>query len=279
MGRDGNHEQGDEKHLTLDELRQRIDSIDGSIHDLLMERSEIVNALIRVKRTDVPGAAFRPGREANMMRRFVSRHRGILPLVTVEHLWREIIATFTHLQAPFDVVVEPGADLRDVARFYFGFTVGFEQVDDTADVIRSICKSEGKALGVVRAEANTGSAWWLELSRDGPQIIAKLPFIEQEGRPAATPSFVISMPLADTNVPDTRLVAMRASNEIDIEAMAARFGGTIAGRYCHQNQVQFLTALPFSVSDVQLEAIEAEYSSLKIEAQVGGYWQPIDLPG
>ena len=31
-----------------------------------------------------------------MMRRLVQRHRGILPLDTVESIWRVIISTFTH---------------------------------------------------------------------------------------------------------------------------------------------------------------------------------------
>ena len=38
-----------------------------------------------------------------MMRRLVQRHKGILPLDTAESIWRVIIATFTHVQAPFSV--------------------------------------------------------------------------------------------------------------------------------------------------------------------------------
>ena len=34
-----------------------------------------------------------------MMRRLVERHRGILPLDTVESIWRVIISTFTFVQA------------------------------------------------------------------------------------------------------------------------------------------------------------------------------------
>ena len=40
---------------------------------------------------------------AEMMRRLVKRHKGILPLDTVESIWRVIIATFTYVQAPFSV--------------------------------------------------------------------------------------------------------------------------------------------------------------------------------
>jgi chorismate mutase len=87
----------------LAELRQEIDRIDETMHQLLMERGEIIDRLIAVKGTQESGAAFRPAREADMMRRLVERHKGILPLDTAESIWRVIISTFTHVQAPFAV--------------------------------------------------------------------------------------------------------------------------------------------------------------------------------
>src|SRR5258708_25006006 len=83
--------------------RKDIDRIDETMHRLLMERGEIINRLISVKKTQESGSAFRPAREAEMMRRLVQRHHGILPLDTAESIWRVIIATLTHVQAPFSV--------------------------------------------------------------------------------------------------------------------------------------------------------------------------------
>ena len=63
-----------------------------------------------------------------MMRRLVDRHHGILPLDTVESIWRVIISTFTYVQAPFSVHADLSAGdalMRDSARFHFGFTVPF----------------------------------------------------------------------------------------------------------------------------------------------------------
>src|SRR5258708_10936162 len=74
------------------------------------------------------GSAFRPAREADMMRRLVDRHRGILPLDTVESIWRVIIATFTYVQSPFSVHADlsaGAAPMRDSTPFHFGFTVPF----------------------------------------------------------------------------------------------------------------------------------------------------------
>src|SRR3979490_3541416 len=113
---------------SLEVLRKEIDTIDEQVHRLLMARGDIIDRLISVKQTQEVGSAFRPAREADMMRRLVERHRGILPLDTVESIWRVIISTFTYVQAPFSVHADlsPGeAAMRDSARFHFGFTVPF----------------------------------------------------------------------------------------------------------------------------------------------------------
>src|SRR5690242_21770704 len=111
---------------SLAELRVEIDRIDEGMHRLLMERGDIIDRLIQVKQTQEVGSAFRPAREADMMRRLVQRHRGILPLDTVESIWRVIISTFTYVQAPFKVHADISAGesaMRDSERLHFGFTV------------------------------------------------------------------------------------------------------------------------------------------------------------
>src|SRR6516164_580558 len=111
---------------SLAELRKDIDRLDEGMHQLLMQRGDIIDRLIQVKQTQEVGSAFRPAREADMMRRLVERQRAILPLDTGESIWRVIFSTFTCVQAPFSVhadvaVSEPA--MRDSARFHFGFTV------------------------------------------------------------------------------------------------------------------------------------------------------------
>src|SRR5262249_51025716 len=88
---------------SLADLRTAIAAIDGGVHRLLMQGGDIIDRLIKVKKTQEVGSAFRPAREADMMRRLVERHRGILPIDTVEGIWRVIISTFTYVQAPFSV--------------------------------------------------------------------------------------------------------------------------------------------------------------------------------
>ena len=112
---------------SLAELREEIDRIDGEMHRLLMDRGEIIDRLIAVKARQGGGSAFRPGREADMMRVIAERHHGRLPLETVESIWRVIISTFTYVQSNYAVHADMsgGGDtaMRDSARFHFGFTV------------------------------------------------------------------------------------------------------------------------------------------------------------
>src|ERR1700685_495545 len=117
-----------QKTPSLADLRREIDRIDETMHALLIERSEIIDELIAVKKSQKPGSAFRPAREADMMRRLVQRHHGSLPLDTAESIWRVIISTFTYVQASFAVHADLSAGdtlMRDSARFHFGFTVPF----------------------------------------------------------------------------------------------------------------------------------------------------------
>src|SRR5437763_10840565 len=129
---------------SLAALRRDIDRIDEGMHRLLMERGDIIDRLIAAKRTQEAGSAFRPAREAEMMRRLVERHHGILPLDTAESIWRVIIATFTFVQAPYAVHADltPGdAAMRDSARFHFGFTVPFVSHMGAGGVVASVSAS------------------------------------------------------------------------------------------------------------------------------------------
>ncbi len=198
---------------TLADLRAEIDRIDESMHGLLMQRGEIIDRLISTKRSQETGSAFRPAREAEMMRRLVKRHKGKLPLDTAESIWRVIISTFTYVQAPFSLHADFSAGdamMRDSARFHFGFTVPFVAHAGAAAVVAAVSNSKGD-LGLV--PASTGNtAWWTALEFDSaPKIIARLPFVERADHPAALPVFVISRVAADAMVTETGTWSVRVS--------------------------------------------------------------------
>jgi chorismate mutase len=199
----------------LVELRREIDRIDETMHGLLMERGEIIDRLIAAKQTQETGSAFRPAREADMMRRLVERHKGILPLDTAESIWRVIIATFTYVQAPFSVHADLSAGdahMRDSARFHFGFTAPFVAHTGAATVVAAVSDSKGD-IGLVPAFATApAAAWWNALEFDAaPKIIARLPFVDRADHPAALPVFVVSRAAADTMVTEVEVWSVRVS--------------------------------------------------------------------
>ena len=199
----------------LGDLRKEIDRIDEAMHRLLMERAEIIDRLISVKKSQETGSAFRPAREAEMMRRLVKRHKGILPLDTVESIWRVIISTFTYVQSPFSVHADLSAGdalMRDSARFHFGFTVPFIPHMGAAGVVAAVSTSKGD-LGLVATSAVAGAgAWWSALEFDAaPKIIARLPFVERADHPAALPVFVISRVTADAMATEAPVWSIRVS--------------------------------------------------------------------
>ena len=200
---------------TLDDLRKEIDRIDETMHGLLMERGEIIDRLIAVKRSTETGSAFRPAREAEMMRRLVKRHKGILPLDTAESIWRVIISTFTYVQSPFSVHADLSAGdalMRDSARFHFGFTVPFVPHMGAAAVVAAVSSSKGD-LGLVPALAvASAGAWWSALEFDAaPKIIARLPFVERADHPAALPVFVVSKVAAEAMATEAGVWSVRVS--------------------------------------------------------------------
>ena len=235
---------------SLADLRREIDRIDADMHALLIERGEIIDRLIAVKKTEETGSAFRPAREAEMMRRLVQRHHGSLPLDTAESIWRVIISTFTYVQAPFAVHADLSAGdalMRDSARFHFGFTVPCAPHMSAGAVIAAVSAAPGD-LGMLALDRGTAAgAWWMGLaSPDAPKVIARLPFVERPDHPAGMPTLVIAKPLAEgAAARDVVLEAVTIDRWRDSYPQAiAALGGEIVGNAAEGVGLSLLVARP-----------------------------------
>ncbi|WP_112661710.1 chorismate mutase [Microvirga flavescens] len=262
---------------SLVELRQEIDRIDETMHRLLMERGTIIDRLIKVKKTSESGSAFRPGREASMMRALAERHEGLLPLDTVESIWRVIIATFTYVQAPYTVHADiSGGDapMRDSARFHFGFTVPYVSHPSAGAVIEAVAGGRGD-LGIFRIDQGASSgAWWRTLAvEERPKIIARLPFIERPDHPAGTPVFVISKPLADAAVRDVVLYAAQFERwHKGVNAVLAELGGEVVASAADAEGLSALIAMHGRVAQGDLHgALTKSGASLTDLTEVGSH--------
>ena len=268
---------------SLADLRHEIDRIDADMHALLIKRGEIIDRLIAVKKTEETGSAFRPAREAEMMRRLVQRHHGSLPLDTAESIWRVIISTFTYVQAPFSVHADLSAGdalMRDSARFHFGFTVPFEPHMGAASVVEAVTASKGD-LGLVPAFAIAGSGpWWTALEfKNAPKIIARLPFVERADHPAALPVFVISRAAADAMVVETETWSLRVSGWSATAVRAlAEFADVIAVPDSAFDGAALLVSVPHGGIDAVSAALVNSGVSIRSSALVGSHATRYTVP-
>ena len=262
---------------TLADLRVEIDRIDADMHALLIARGEIIDRLIAIKARQGGGSAFRPGREAEMMRRIAERHRGLLPLDTVEGIWRIIISTFTYVQAHYSVHADiSGGDatMRDSARFHFGFTVPYVTHVGPAGVIDAVAEAPGD-LGMFRVEADAAAgAWWMRLAAPrAPKVIARLPFVERPDHPAGMPIFVIARPLAEAAARDIVLLAVTLDRWHESIPMAvASLNGEIIGNAGTAMGLSLLVAIPGAIGKDGLAAALAGAGAADIRiAEVGSH--------
>ena len=164
----------------LSDLRREIDDIDNALHDLLMRRASVVDRVKESKQT-VGGVIYRPGREAEIMRRLAARHTGSLSRNVVVRIWRELMSAFVSMQGPFVVSVWDNGDVGcwDVARDHFGSETTMTRHQSAGAVLHAI--AEGTATIGVLPLPQDGEAdpWWpaFALGRDKRlQICARVPF-------------------------------------------------------------------------------------------------------
>jgi chorismate mutase/prephenate dehydratase len=166
----------------LEQLRRRIDEIDDRLQDLLIERIDIVSRVAAQKRAEGTIAAHQPAREAEMLRRLVSRNRGALPPATLVRMWRELLAATTRLQGAFIVAVFAPPDMPgfwDIARDHYGSQTPMLAYRSTGQVIHAVTEGQA-AIGVLpMPEEEETDPWWrhlLSAHDNAPHVIARLPF-------------------------------------------------------------------------------------------------------
>jgi chorismate mutase len=265
---------------TLADLRIEIDRIDAALHVLLMERGEIIHRLIEAKARAGGGSAFRPGREADMMRGLVSRHHGLLPLDTVEGIWRIIISTFTFVQSNYSVHADiSGGDaaMRDSCRFHFGFTVPYVARQGAAQVIAAVTRSSGD-LGMVRVEEDVSiGPWWRGLAApDAPKIMARLPFVERPDHPAGMPVFVIAQPLAEAAARDVILYDVMISGADDFAPRLGARGLEILGQFKDRSGLSLMIATEAGLDDLHDTFVRAGAAGARF-AEIGSHAARFDL--
>lgn len=270
----------------LSDLRQKIDDIDDKIHDLIQERTAIVDRVRAAKGDDA--IYMRPAREAAILRRLIGRHKGKFPQNSLIRIWREIISSLTLMQGPLSVAVyAPGnqTGLWDVARDHYGVEVPLTPVPTKTGVLRAI--SEGKAnVGVLPLpEAEEAKPWWPNLvSGDtaGFKVIGVLPFNDAgNARSEARNGMVVSQLAPEATGDDRTLVALHLTEGVSRDRLYNLFKKAKADVVAILGQVQGVGADEERLYLIELSGfLETDGPTLrKIQRELGDTCLRLDTIG
>ena len=204
----------------LGALRASLDRIDDQLHDLLMERAEIVARGITKAKT---GLALRPGREAQIIHRLLRRHQGKLPPQTMVRLWRELLAGTTSIQGKYVIAVcdnDARASFTQIAREHFGALTPVHVHQRPAQALAEISAGTASvAVLPVPSDADAPrEAWWTSLlQKDEPRIhvIARLPFWGKRGEGAPrVQALVVAASAPDPSDRDRSLFGVECAPDV-----------------------------------------------------------------
>ena len=139
----------------LDRLRASIDKIDDGILEALNERAKLARAIGTLK----VGQAYRPEREAQVLRRIKERNPGPLSGETAALLFREIMSACLALERPITVAYlgPKGTFSERAALKHFGAAAEAVPTSSIDEVFRAV-ESGGADFGIVPVENSTEGA-------------------------------------------------------------------------------------------------------------------------
>ncbi|WP_417671215.1 chorismate mutase [Roseibium sp.] len=274
---------GTDSETAHSDVRARLEALDAQLHAGLIERARLL-AQVQDADTDVADGCIQmqPGRDADLMRQLVEEHQGPLPLTSIEHIWRILFSAELGRQGSFKVHLDGSAELLetlDLARFHFGFDAQLLPGADAADVVGEVAATDDE-FGIVALDDRADLPWWRGLSLKGAEIVARLPFLVLDQRPADMPALVIAPASA---------IALKAGR--DTIVYDARWSGALPGSLMmhglevvsfHRSAsgVDALVAVSADLSEDQiLAACAGAGATPDVLRMVGGYSSPIDVEG
>lgn len=214
----------------LAELRTQLDALDDKIHDLLMLRAKVVEAVST--EGGKKGTKIRPGREAVILRRLLARHEGAMPRQAIIRFWREMFGAALIIEGGQTMAVcdgEGGETRLALAREHFGPLTPVRRHHNPAQTLADVTRKGGAQLAVLPqlGEDEDGkSGWWPMLTGSGHArlyVIARIPFWTKraEGLPQGDAYVVAAVPPDDSGN-DRGLIAMQASADLSRTKLVAQ---------------------------------------------------------
>ncbi|MBN1269607.1 MAG: prephenate dehydratase [Kiritimatiellae bacterium] len=138
--------------MSLDDLREKIDRIDGEIVRLLNERTQAAVEIGQAKDA-AGGETYAPAREKEVLERVLQGNKGPLTESAVREIYREIMSAALALERKVNVAyLGPEATFTHLAaRAKFGGSVAYEACETIGDVFDSVQKGRAQ-YGVAPVE-------------------------------------------------------------------------------------------------------------------------------
>jgi len=141
----------------LDDLRERIDTLDRQIQELINQRAACAHEVAAVKLAAGNSTHFyRPEREASILRRVAERNTGPLPAEEMVRLFREIMSACLAQEKLLTIAYlgPEGTFTQSAALKQFGHSVQTLAMNSIADVFREV-EAGAADYGVVPVENST----------------------------------------------------------------------------------------------------------------------------
>ena len=276
----------------LEELRRRLDEIDDKLHDLLIERAEIVSVVAASKR-EGNLAAFQPGREAQIIRRLVDRHHGVFPVATLVRMWREMLAATVRLQSPFAVAVFAPIESQgfwDLARDHYGSHTPMSAYRSIGQVIRAVTEGQASVGVLPMPQEEETDPWWRHLlskDTDAPRVVARLPFgARGNARSQCADAFAIGRGVQPETGRDRVLLTAEASADISRDRIFRTLSSlglvcTFFASYEHAGSALNLIEIEgfVPITDPRLDSFRVQLGgALHRLLPFGGYAIPLSAP-
>ncbi|NQU60246.1 MAG: chorismate mutase [Rhodospirillales bacterium] len=205
-------------------LRREIDTIDDSIHDLIMERTKVVEQVRAVKKDEK--IKIRPAREAEILYRLMARHKGAFPKRELSRIWREIIVATLRFEGPFSVAVampEGEQGIWDMARDQYGTFTPMKRHVSNRGVVEAVQKGEATVGILPLPRPDDEKRWWQFLVSEAPEtprIIARLPFVAgSNAREEGLEALVVCAVPQEKTGRDCSYLAVEAAEDIGFKAI------------------------------------------------------------
>ena len=153
---------GPDSAPSLESLRNRIDTLDQQIGELISQRAQCAIDVAAVKKasagdsSELPVSFYRPEREAQVLRQAMARNTGPLPDEEFARLFREIMSACLALEEPISVAYlgPEGTYTQQAALKHFGKSARVVSLPAIDEVFREVA-SGAAHYGVVPVENST----------------------------------------------------------------------------------------------------------------------------